>query len=127
MIHPVARLPDKWINQARKEGAYIDFALKSSWQLFAAFDKSDPFGFIGVLLVGDTHVHIRGWYVFPDHRGQGYGGQLLNHALEWCRLNGYHHIDIRTAHNLDWTGFIPTGYRRQHGNQEAQYVLELVA
>jgi GNAT superfamily N-acetyltransferase len=126
-IHPIARLPDKWIEQARKEHAHIDLTLKSPWQLFAAFDGSTSGGFIGVLLIGSATAHVRGWYVFPDQRNQGIGGQLLDHALNWCRLNGYHHIDIRTAHNLDWTGFTPTGYQRQHGQQEAQYVLDLVA
>ncbi len=127
MIYPVARLPDRWVDQARLEGAHIDFGLKSPWQLFAAFTKSDPEGFIGVLLAGTIRAHIRGWYVFPEHRHQEIGGQLLDHALDWCRVNGYHHIDIRTAHDLSWTGFLPTGYQRQHGNQESQYVLNLVA
>jgi GNAT superfamily N-acetyltransferase len=127
MIYPVARLPDKWTDQARTEGAHIDFNLKSPWQLFADFDKSTIHGFIGVLLIGKTTAHIRGWYVFPDHRNQGVGSRLLDHALNWCRINGYHNIDIRTAHDLSWTGFTPTGRTNKTGNHESQYVLNLVA
>ncbi len=126
-IHPVARLPDKWVEQAREEGAHVDFTLKSPWQLFASWDKSTPGGFIGVLLVGKTKAHIRGWYVFPEQRNQKLGAALLEHALDWCRRNGYHQIDIRTAHDVEWAGFLPTGTQRMHGNQESRYLLELVA
>lgn len=126
-IYPVARLPDAWIEQGRSEGAHVDPTLKSPWQLFAAFDDSESGGFIGLLLTGKSKAHIRGWYVFPGHRGHGLGGRLLEHALEWARVNGYHHLDIRTAHNVEWAGFTPTGYKRKGGNMEAQYVMELVA
>lgn len=126
-IYPVARLPDAWIEEARTQGAYVDLSLKSPWQLFAAFDKSEPGGFIGLLLTGKRSAHIRGWYVFPEHRNAGIGGQLLTHALDWSRVNGYHNLEIRTARHIDWTGFVPTGYQRQHGRKEAAYVMEIVA
>lgn len=124
-IYPVARLPDKWIEQARDEGAHIDPALKSPWQLFAAFEKSEPGGFVGLLLVGKRKAHIRGWYVFPDQRGDGLGGKLLDHALDWARVHGYHNLDIRTTHDVEWAGFTPTDNVTKEG--ERQYVLELVA
>lgn len=127
MVYPVARLPDAWIEQGRLEGAYVDPTLKSPWQLFAAFDGSTAGGFIGLLLVGDTKAHIRGWFVFPGQRHQGVGALLLTHALNWARVNGYHHLDIRTAYNVEWAGFLPTGYQRMGGNREAQYVMDLVA
>lgn len=126
-IYPCARLPDKWVEQARLEGAHVDYTLKSDWQTLCAFDGSTAGGFIGLLLVSNTKAHIRGWYVFPEHRGKGVGGRLLEHAADWARLNGYHHLDIRTSHNVAWAGFIPTGYVREHGNQEAQYIMDIVA
>lgn len=126
-IYPIARLPDDWIEAGRLEGAYVDPSLKSPWQLFAAFDKSEPGGFIGLLLVGKTKAHIRGWYVFPEHRANGLGGRLLEYVLDWARVNGYHKLDIRTAHDVEWAGFSDTGHRRTGGNRERQWVMELVA
>lgn len=124
-IYPIARVPDGWIEAGRLEGAYLDPSLKSPWQLFAAFDKSEPGGFIGLLLVGKRKAHIRGWYVFPPHRGNGLGAALLEHALDWARRNGYHDLDMRTTHDVEWAGFIPTDQVTQKG--ERQYVMELVA
>lgn len=124
-IYPVARLPDAWVEAGRAEGAFVDPSLKSPWQLFAAFDESVVGGFVGLLLVGKRKAHIRGWYVFPEHRGAGLGSRLLEHALEWARMNGYHALDIRTAHDLSWTGFTPTENVSAAG--ERQWVLELVA
>lgn len=124
-IYPVERLPEAWVEEARAEGAYVDPSLKSPWRLFSAFDGDDAAGFIGVLLVGKTRGHIRGWFVFPAHRGDGIGGLLLSHAVDWCRVNGYHQIHISTAHNVGWLGFVSTDVVTARG--ETQYVLELVA
>lgn len=126
-IYPCARLPDKWVEEARLEGAHIDYTLKSDWQTFCAFDRSEAGGFIGLLLVGETKAHIRGWYVFPPHRGNGLGGRLLEQAIDWARINGFRDLDIRTGHNVEWAGFTPTGYQREGGNKEAQYVMEIVS
>ena len=124
-IYPVARIPDAWIEQGRLEGAYLDPSLKSPWRLFAAFEKSEPGGFIGLLLVGKRKAHIRSWFVFPEHRGNGIGGRLLEHALDWARVNGYHELDIRTERDVGWAGFTPTENVTQAG--ERQWVMELVA
>jgi GNAT superfamily N-acetyltransferase len=125
MIHPVARLPDRWIDQAEAEGAHIDFTLKSPWQLFASFEMSDAFGFVGLLLTSDHSATVRGWYVFPEHRGKGHGSALLRHALAWCASHGYVDVEIRTAHKVDWAGFKWSGYQRKGGNQERHYTITL--
>ena len=126
-VYPVARLPDRWIDQARTEGAHVDVTLKSPWQFLGIWEHSTIQGFIGILLISPRVAHIRGWYVFPEYRNSGTGGILLESALDWCRTNGYHHIDIRTAHDVTWAGFLPTGYRRKRGNRESQFVMDLVA
>jgi len=121
-IWPAARIPDKWIDAGAEEGAYLDPTLKSPWQYFAAFDGDEAGGFVGLLLVGVTKAHVRGWYVFPEYRGEGLGGRLLQHAVKWADANGIETLDIRTAHDVTWAGFQPTGYQREHGNRECQYV-----
>lgn len=120
-IYPIARLPDKWIDQARDEGAHVDVRLKSPWQLFAAFEGDTMGGFIGLLLVGERRAHVRGWYVFPEHRGSGIGGRLLRHAMEWATHNEYDTLRIRTTHDVEWAGFVPTGHINRTGRQEVEY------
>ena len=126
-VYPIARLPDHWIAQAKAEGAFVDLSLKSPWQFFGVWEYSTMHGFVGLLLISSRNVHVRGWYVFPEYRGTGVGGALLEAALDWCRINGYSHIDIRTFHNVAWAGFIPTGYQRGGGNRESQWVMDLVS
>lgn len=123
MIHPIARLPDRWVDDARSEGAHVDFTLKSPWQLFADFEGDEIFGFVGLLLTGSKRCTIRGWYVFPKHRGRGVGTGLLSHALDWAESNGYETVEIRTAHQVNHFGFEWTGYERKGGNRERQYRL----
>lgn len=126
MIYPIARLPDRWVDQAREEGAHVDFTLKSPWKLFCDFDGNTPKGFIGLLLHSNTRCTIRGWYVFPDQRGRGVGTGLLGAAISWASEQGFATIEIRTAHNVEWAGFEWTGYQREGGNQERHFTLKIV-
>jgi GNAT superfamily N-acetyltransferase len=135
-----ASLPPSLVEQGRQEGAHIDYSLKSPWQVFVALEPTATFdrhtaeatetpqivGFIGLLLVGQTKAHIRGWYVFPNHRGLGLGTRLLEEAMHWAAANGYATLEIRTTHDVEWAGFVPTGYRRVGGNRETQFVAEFV-
>lgn len=121
-IWPAARIPDKWVAAGRAEGAHLDPTLKSPWQYFVAFDEDEPGGFVGLLLVSGNRAHIRGWYVFPEHRGKALGGRLLERAIAWADAHGIETLDIRTSHNVTWAGFRQTGYQRTLGNQEHQYL-----
>ncbi len=125
MIYPIARLPDKWVEQAQAEGAHVDFTLKSPWQLFADFDGDTIHGFIGLLLTSENSATIRGWYVFPEHRGKGFGSELLSHAIRWANESGRDKLEIRTAHDVEWVGFEWTGYERKGGNHERHYAMKL--
>lgn len=37
---------------------------------------------------GGDYVWLNEIQISPDHRGQGYGGILLNHVLEWAQTKG---------------------------------------
>jgi GNAT superfamily N-acetyltransferase len=125
VIYPLARLPDSWVETGKAEGAYVDFSLKSPWQLFGTWEGDDPQGFIGLLLRTERVATIRGWYVFPPHRGKGIGGELLIHARDWALDSGREVVEIRTALNVEWAGFEWTGYERAGGAGERLYRLEV--
>lgn len=40
--------------------------------------------------------YIEGWYVAPDHRGQGVGRALVHAAERWCRERGCTHLGSDT-------------------------------
>lgn len=123
MIRQVAKLPDRWIEAGRLEGAYIDPALKSPWRLFASWKGDIGLGYIGLLLTSESRATIRGWYVFPQCRKLGVGSQLLEAAVQWGFDSGRDTIEIRTARDVSWAGFEWTGYQRAGGNQERHYLL----
>ena len=37
---------------------------------------------------GQRYGYIEGWYVEPEYRGQGYGGQLLGAVVSYVKLQG---------------------------------------
>lgn len=115
MIRPVAKLPDRWIEEGRQAGAHIDLRLKSPWQLFAAWEGNDPQGFIGLLLTSSSQATIRGWYVFPEHRGFRIGAALLLTAVGWAFDSGREAVAIRTAHQVEWAGFTWWGNETKTG------------
>lgn len=119
-----ADLPKPMVTRARKEGADLDQALRSSWVFFRAVNGLQTLGFVGVLCRTPAVVSIRGWYVTPKYRGQGIGTDLLEAAMTYAIDQEVSKIEIRTnqeriAHRL---GFEWTGYQRQGGNQERHFV-----
>lgn len=57
-----------------------------------------------VLLLEDLVVHA-------DHRGQGHGGRLLNHAVEFAREKGFVRITLLTHRNDERV----VAFYRRHG------------
>ena len=68
-----------------------------------------------VLMLEDLVVHC-------DHRGQGYGGRLLEHALEYARTKGFLRVTLLTDklenrarefyehHGFHQSGMVPMRY-----------------
>jgi len=68
-----------------------------------------------VLMLEDLVVHC-------DHRGQGYGGRLLEHALEYARIKGFLRVTLLTDklenrardfyehHGFRQSGMVPMRY-----------------
>ncbi len=70
--------------------------LKSQpFQCLLAFDSSNnPIGFIELTIRSSAEecmtspvLYIEGWYVDPNHQGQGIGKALMNAAFDWGRQN----------------------------------------
>ncbi len=70
--------------------------LKSQpFQCLLAFDSSNnPIGFIELTIRSSAEecmtspvLYIEGWYVDPNHQGQGIGKALMNAAFQWGREN----------------------------------------
>ena len=79
---------------ARREHSGIDPLPSIRW--FAAVSGTDILGCIGLLHASRDRVRVRGWYVRPDHRGQGLGMWLQECANDWARDHGYRHIESTT-------------------------------
>lgn len=120
-VRPVGRLPDDAIEEGRQAGAHINLSLKSPWQLFAAWEGETLLGWVGLLLRSANSATIRGWYVKPDHRGKGVGSALLDASVQWVWESGRDKVEIRTAHDVEWAGFRPSGYSKISPPYEKHY------
>lgn len=78
---------------ASPEDDFAGAQLRPEWNVFGAFHRDDRgdtlAGIVGLLrdakLKSPHKVHVWGMYVAPEHRGRGYGKQLLEAAVAHAR------------------------------------------
>lgn len=117
-------IPMSLREQARKEGAHLDLRLKSPLTAFRVRNFMETVGFAGLLWISPTTATIRGWWVHPHFRGQGWGKKLLSVAVTHASEEGAEIVNIRTTHAelVECLGFTWTGYERRLGHRERHYV-----
>lgn len=57
-------------------------------------------GTVGVKQETEEEALLRRFFVHPDYRGRGYGGELLKTAIAFCRDNGYKRIYFRCTDRM---------------------------
>jgi N-acetylglutamate synthase-like GNAT family acetyltransferase len=67
-------------------------------------------GSIGLLTMGKRTVRIRGLFVLPNFRRQGYGAAMIKYAVETAKNKGYANIMADTSHRALFKslGFVET-------------------
>lgn len=91
-------------------------------------DKNGLVAEILMSWMSDNVVHIDSFTVLPEHRGKGYGYQLVNLALEWAENRGFAFVTGEARKGASWTIFENIGarvilhYKNYHGTGE-EYVL----
>lgn len=58
--------------------------------------NGNPAGSIAIAKADDKTAQLRFFMLEPEMRGRGYGNQLINMALDYCREKGYEHIFLLT-------------------------------
>lgn len=61
-------------------------------------------GFIGLIPVDHLTIELRKLYVNKEVRGCGYGGKLLDHAVEWSIRRNYRWMILQTSTRLKHAG-----------------------
>lgn len=59
-------------------------------------ENDDPIGMYGLYRLGDTEVELRKMYLDTNHKGRGYGKQLLEDALAIGRAGGFRTMVLQT-------------------------------
>ncbi len=91
---------DLWPDTDDGHLAQIDaFFARSSTdivQVFVAETSADVVGFLELNIRNFAEgsrsprlPYVEAWYVKPQHRGQGYGGLLMQRAEDWAAAEGY--------------------------------------
>jgi ribosomal protein S18 acetylase RimI-like enzyme len=69
-----------------RDGAYLDGKLVGICDLQRR--SKDDFGDYG---------RVNFFYIAPEYRNRGFGGQLIAHATEWCRNQGLDRLSLNTG------------------------------
>ncbi len=60
-------------------------------------DGDKILGTIGIINKGNGIAELKRFFVHADFRGNGYGTELLNNAIEFCKKNGIKKIAFETG------------------------------
>lgn len=85
---------------AVREGGGLCGFVETSLRPFAEGCNSQPVGY------------VEGWYVDPDLRGQGVGGELVRAAEDWARGKGCREMasDCLIDNDASWRAHLALGY-----------------
>lgn len=62
--------------------------------------------FFELEVLGEMHVHINEIGTLENHRNLGIGSSLMNHVLEYCKLQNINHVELNvSAKNLQAVKF----------------------
>lgn len=82
-------------------------------------DDGRVIGTVGAVPRDAGDFEIKRLYLLPEHRGRGYGRQLLQHVIDWARARGHRRaiawsdVRLETAHQVYLRfGFAQFGERR---------------
>lgn len=101
-----------------RESLRAQTAMAPSWVIFGAFDGDALVGALGFIrkrrVKAEHRAQIWGVYVAPEHRGRGFGEQLIGAVIEHARAQSVDWLD------LDVTSAAPEAQRlyRRMGFQE---------
>lgn len=84
--------------------AYFEGTSNDIVQAYVIELKSSLIGFIELNIRNfaegsrNTPVpYVEGWYISPEHRGNGYGKQLMKKAEQWARSQGFEELASDTT------------------------------
>lgn len=113
--------PDR---EAQERGLQLILEQPNRGRIFVLRNNHQIFGMVNLLFTistacGGFVVLMEDVIVHPDHRGQGYGGQLLEHVLEFAKQKQFKRITLLTdkmsaesqnffrKHGFDYSSMIP--------------------
>jgi GNAT superfamily N-acetyltransferase len=85
----------KYAAKASKDGVSVKHTPSTIW--FGIWDEGQLVGF-GGLILKLPKARIKGDWVFPEHRGKGYGQLLTEFRLSVCKKNS--NIKVLEAYSL---------------------------
>lgn len=97
-------------SDARKETAHVyEGKTKHTW--FCMVHDDDIIGCSSLMPFSKREARLRGWYLMPEYRGQGYGLDLVRPVIGEAELEGYDYLESKTKHKgiMERLGFIFTG------------------
>jgi GNAT superfamily N-acetyltransferase len=113
--------PDR---DAQERGLQLILEQPSRGRIFVLRNNHQIFGMVNLLFTistasGGFVVLMEDVIVHPDHRGQGYGGQLLDHVLDFARRKQFKRVTLLTdkmsaesqnffrKHGFEYSSMIP--------------------
>lgn len=81
--------------------AFLDRFDPEKEQLWIVEVEGEPKGSIGITRQTDETAQLRWFLIEPEARGQRYGKQLLETAIQFCREKKYETISLVTNSKLD--------------------------
>jgi predicted acetyltransferase len=85
----------KYASKASKDGVSVKTTPSTMW--FGIHKNNQLVGF-GGLILKLPKARIKGDWVFPEHRGKGYGHELTKYRLNICKK--YPNIKVLEAYSL---------------------------
>lgn len=82
-------------------------------------DQKQPIGFAEAAIhqaPSGPYGHLEGWYVVPDHRGQGFGKELVGCVEDWCLHHAIARLtsDTTSSYPLSPEAHKRSGFKKIH-------------
>lgn len=90
-----------YASKAKKEGVSVSDTRQTSW--FWGHSPAGRIGFCALLCAPKGFVRVKGVYVFPAHRGQGFGTAMTEELIRYAQ-------DDQLASRLEAIAWNPAWY-----------------